>query len=172
VYDHYNIKIQREFKTDKSPDSITYLFICKTHPTSHKTVYCPREKREGTSNLNKTLNACLEAQGLERTRNKKSTTTSLPYSAENHRAIIAMRSAVHGRSFNEFQDKYYKMEVEMLRPGTVLPHPSTVSRDLNEIYLKLSNHVKNYFAVCSLIHIIWLFSLKIIESSKYHPSCT
>jgi hypothetical protein len=35
----------------------------------------------------------------------------------------------------------------MLRPGTKLPHPATVSRDIQAIYLDMSKHLRNYFQV-------------------------
>jgi len=48
-----------------------------------------------------------------------------------------MRSATSNHPFNAVTDKYYKMEVEMLRPGTVIPHPTTVSQDIKHLYVEL-----------------------------------
>jgi hypothetical protein len=45
------------------------------------------------------------------------------------------------------KDPFYVEEVEMLRPGTVLPSPSTVSRDVKDIYKASMSHVKEYFEV-------------------------
>ena len=42
-------------------------------------------------------------------------------------------------------DEDYQAEVDMLRPGTKLPHPTTVSRDIQAIYLDMSKHVRDYF---------------------------
>lgn len=58
-----------------------------------------------------------------------------------------MRTATSHRPFNSVNDKYYRMEVELLRPGTIIPSASTVSRDLNLLYMELSKGVKSYFAV-------------------------
>jgi hypothetical protein len=46
-----------------------------------------------------------------------------------------MRTATSNRPFNIVTDKYYRTEVELLRPGTIIPSPSTVSRNLKLLYL-------------------------------------
>ncbi|KAF8966834.1 hypothetical protein BDZ97DRAFT_1657229 [Flammula alnicola] len=46
---------------------------------------------------------------------------------------------------NSVLDKDYKLEVEMLRPGTKLLSPMTVQWDLFYIYEQASIAVKNYF---------------------------
>ncbi|KAJ7809114.1 hypothetical protein B0H14DRAFT_2271746, partial [Mycena olivaceomarginata] len=45
-----------------------------------------------------------------------STKAALPYSLAAHRAILAMRTATSNRPFNIVTDKYYRTEVELLRP--------------------------------------------------------
>jgi len=79
------------------------------------------------------------------------TTVVPPYSVSGHRALIALRCAKSFRPFNMVRDKFYKMEVEMLRPGTHLPHPGTVSKDINHLYQELSKDVRAYFEVRSLL---------------------
>lgn len=37
----------------------------------------------------------------------------------------------------------------MLRPGTIVPHPTTVSDDIKHLYVELSKVVRAYFKVCS-----------------------
>ncbi|KAJ7720509.1 hypothetical protein B0H16DRAFT_1245762, partial [Mycena metata] len=98
----------------------------------------------GTTNLLKTAQACDTAHGI--TASTSSTPTSI-YSPAAHRAIIAMRTATSHRPFNSVNDKYYRMEVELLRPGTIIPSASTVSRGLNLLYVELWKSVKSYFAV-------------------------
>ncbi|KIJ58078.1 hypothetical protein HYDPIDRAFT_59895, partial [Hydnomerulius pinastri MD-312] len=71
----------------------------------------------------------------------------LPYSKAAHQVIIALRCATHQRPFNMVNDKYYKMEVQMLRPGTELPHPTTVSKDIKYLYIDLASDVRAYFVV-------------------------
>ncbi|KAF8145898.1 hypothetical protein K438DRAFT_1526579, partial [Mycena galopus ATCC 62051] len=73
--------------------------------------------------------------------------SAVVYSPVAHRAIIAMRTATSNRPFNMVTDKYYRMEVLMLRPNTLIPFPSTVSRDVNLLYLEIAKNVKSYFVV-------------------------
>ncbi|KAF8812650.1 hypothetical protein BYT27DRAFT_7015831, partial [Phlegmacium glaucopus] len=45
-------------------------------------------------------------------------------------------------------------EVEMLRPGTAIPHTTTVQHDLVSIYIHMSTFVMNYFMTLgTAIHI-------------------
>ena len=74
----------------------------------------------------------------------------LSYSYSNHRALIAARCAASKRPFNSVADPYYVQEVEMLRPGTKLPSPATVSRDVKAMYGVGAEVVREYFLVCNL----------------------
>ena len=109
---------------------------------------------DGTTNLQKTALACDALQGLT-----ASVTVATPtsYTPAAHRTIIAMRSATSNCPFNAVTDKYYKMEVEMLRPGTVIPHPTTVSQDIKHLYVELSKTVRKYFKVSINISAAFLF---------------
>lgn len=88
---------------------------------------------------------CLRKQGRERV---KPAQTAIPYSAAAHRALIALRCAKNARPLNSVLDDDYQLEVEMLQPGTKIPHPMTVQQDLLHIYMQASIAVKNYFLVC------------------------
>ena len=135
-----------------SPEELVFVFSCNLHSHNHPNQFRARSKTgSGTSNLASTSKACLASQGVIPS-NTSSTKSSIPYSLANHRALIAMRCAKNARPFNSVYDEDYLNEVEMLRPGTIVPSPSTVSRDINDIYVALSTHVKNYFFVCSLFH--------------------
>jgi len=70
-----------------------------------------------------------------------------PYSVAEHHVIIALKSATSHRPFNAVHDKYYRMEVELLQPGTVIPHAMTVSHDIKHLYIELSKTVRDYFKV-------------------------
>ncbi|KAF8873413.1 hypothetical protein CPB84DRAFT_1690771, partial [Gymnopilus junonius] len=48
---------------------------------------------------------------------------------------------------NMVTDEEYIQEINMLRPGTIPPSPSTVTCDLIKLYEDMSVHVKNYFLV-------------------------
>ncbi|TFK37812.1 hypothetical protein BDQ12DRAFT_607016, partial [Crucibulum laeve] len=73
----------------------------------------------------------------------------IPYSEAAHCALIALQCAKSHRPFNAVLDEDYRSEVEMLHPGTTLPHPTTVSTNINHLYMKLSDYVCNYFMVCA-----------------------
>ncbi|KAJ7907709.1 hypothetical protein B0H13DRAFT_1618193, partial [Mycena leptocephala] len=49
--------------------------------------------------------------------------------------------------FNFVDDKWYHTTVEMLRPRTPVPDPTTVSQGAKNLYLDLSDRVKAYFVV-------------------------
>jgi hypothetical protein len=44
----------------------------------------------------------------------------------------------------------------MLWPGTEIPHPMTVSQDVNAMYFEMSKHVWNYFQACFSTYIYLL----------------
>ena len=69
------------------------------------------------------------------------------YTAEAHRALIAMRCAVNKRPFHSVADPLYIEEVKLLRPDVKVPSPRTVSREINTIYTEASQNVKAYFEV-------------------------
>ena len=150
AYDHYEVTLQREFHANGSPLSISFVFTCHSRPEEHKPLVRPRSKTaEGTSNLVKTMNACLRAQGI--TPKKRQTEAIIfPYSPANHRALLALHCARSNRPFNIVTDPNYQDEIMMLRPNTIIPNPSTVSRDLKMIYLEMSKHVWGYFEVRSI----------------------
>lgn len=43
------------------------------------------------------------------------------------------------------EDRLYKVEVEMLRPGTTPPKPATVSRDVQRLFIDMAVLVAQYF---------------------------
>ncbi|TFK36011.1 hypothetical protein BDQ12DRAFT_610788, partial [Crucibulum laeve] len=67
-------------------------------------------------------------------------------------ALIALQCAKNAWPFNMVSDEDYKLEVEMLWAGTRIPHPMTVSCDVNKLYLQMSQHVKEYFMVSDLFY--------------------
>ena len=71
----------------------------------------------------------------------------VPYSVAAHRVLIALRCAASRRPFSSVTDPFYILEVQMLRSGTTLPSPSTISRDVSAMYEGASVLVKEYFQV-------------------------
>ncbi|TEB27542.1 hypothetical protein FA13DRAFT_1879067 [Coprinellus micaceus] len=107
----------------------------------------------GTKNLNDGIKACNARQGIVSTTLQQSG-GHIPYSPANHRTLLALCCAKNMRPFNFVQDPLYIAEVNMLRSGTRLPDPTTVSRDVKLLYEQLSTHVSDYFKVIKfLFHI-------------------
>ncbi|KAF5311813.1 hypothetical protein D9619_002319 [Psilocybe cf. subviscida] len=150
VYDHYNISLRRDTTATGHPMSLVFVFECKFNQQDHPTLTRLRNKTsEGTGNLKKAMDVCLKSLGQSNHSQMASdTTNTLPsgqYTYATHRALIALRCAKNFRPFNMVTDSDYILEVLLLRPGTKIPDPSTVSRDIKHIYEQMALHVKNYF---------------------------
>jgi hypothetical protein len=153
AYQHYNVSLQRV--VDGEQRHIQFVFKCKFGETGHESHKRLRMKTgNGTTNLQKTASACDALRGVAA---PATVATLTSYTPAAHRTVIAMRSATSNRPFNAVTDKYYKMEVEMLRPGTVIPHPTTVSQDIKHLYVELSKTVRQYFKVSINISPTFLF---------------
>lgn len=105
----------------------------------------------GTKNLKRTAEDCNNKRGVsaDSTSNAQQTLRGniSRYTPARHRAVIALRCAASHRPFEMYADPYYLQEVELLRPGTTIPKPPTISKDVKTIYEEASKHVKNYFKV-------------------------
>ncbi|KAF8587558.1 hypothetical protein K439DRAFT_1337798, partial [Ramaria rubella] len=108
----------------------------------------------GTSNLEHGIDASNNRCGIK----KGSTSETIgsqqtmhqavsKYSPYQHCALIALCCAKDNRPFESVKDAFYLAEVELLHPGTKLPDPKTVSRDVNQIYIEVSRKAKVYFQV-------------------------
>lgn len=107
--------------------------------------------------MKRAMDACLKATGqvhpsqaTSLAATNSSTLPSGPYTYATHCALIALRCAKSFRPFNMVSDQDYLLEVLLLRPGTKVPSPSTVSCDIRHIYEQMAIHVRNYFSVCSI----------------------
>ncbi|EJD07937.1 uncharacterized protein FOMMEDRAFT_39481, partial [Fomitiporia mediterranea MF3/22] len=58
-----------------------------------------------------------------------------------------LQCARNNHPFNHVKDKYYIAEVDMLWPGTLIPSPATIFKDIKHVYEGLSVKVCNYFKV-------------------------
>ncbi|RXW13602.1 hypothetical protein EST38_g12250, partial [Candolleomyces aberdarensis] len=145
AYAHFDITLKRLTEDNGEPKELVFIFTCKTDPAGHSAHRRPRKKTSsGTGNLVAGMNACLKRQGLDLVVVSASAST-IPYSPENHRTLIALRCAANMRPYNSVQDPLYAAEVEMLRPGTKIPDPTTVSRDVQLLYQEISKCVCQYF---------------------------
>lgn len=148
VYSHYDVSLARNCDPTGDPISMDYIFTCKLHPENHPggALICACAKTgNGTTNLQKRMDTYLKKLGFEH--EKKRDETTIPYSPEAHRALIALCCAKSSCPINSVLDDDYQREVQMLRPGTKLPSANTVQRDLINIYTHMSIYVMNYFLV-------------------------
>jgi hypothetical protein len=100
----------------------------------------------GTKNLQVGVNTCNKRLGVI-SGSTPVQQAGVPFSAAAHRTLIALQCAKNHRPFNSVLDEDYQIEVEMLRPGTIIPSPVTVSRDIKAIYVEMSKNVRNHFMV-------------------------
>jgi len=173
VYSHYNVTLRRDFDDDDedSPSTMFFVFTCKTDLARHKPHLRPREKTsEGTANLKLGAEKCDERNGVVGAASALDTGSIAPtYSVAAHRALIALRCAKNHRPFNSILDEDYQTEVQMLRPGTVLPHPITVSRDIRVIYVETAKKVRDYFKVDFSPHFLMRGSTETFLSGEIIP---
>ncbi|KAK7047943.1 hypothetical protein VNI00_006271 [Paramarasmius palmivorus] len=169
VYNHYIVSLRRNYQPDgTTPRSLTFVFTCRFENDGIERTYRhtaqtrPRMKTgNGTSNLAKAAKACDEQRGqcsgddtsvgTQQTLHQSVST----YTPARHRAIVALRCAVNHRPFEMVRDKLYVEEVKLLRPGTKLVSPGTVSTDVKRIYNGCSIMVRDYFRlqVVGAIHL-------------------
>ncbi|KDQ18441.1 hypothetical protein BOTBODRAFT_80592, partial [Botryobasidium botryosum FD-172 SS1] len=100
---------------------------------------------KGTHNLNNGAKNCKGSEPKKVEQDDK--TLPIAYTPAHHRALIALRCMVSKWPFSMVKDPLYLAEVELLRPGTVVPHPTTVSGDILKIYTESAKLVKSYFEV-------------------------
>jgi len=146
VYSHYNVSLERCHETR----TLTFRFTCRFDPVGHQSSTHGRlDTSQGTSNLDRSRKKCRQRCGVDDSPTPSNSQPVPPvYSRSKHRALIAARCASSKRPFNSVADPYYVQEVEMLRPGTKLPSPAMVSRDIGAMYKFGAEVVREYFSVC------------------------
>lgn len=126
AYEHYNFSLRLDTGTSESgaseaPNTLVFVLSCKHGHPSYRPIERARGKSShGTTQLLKTARECDTARGLVIAQRS----TAPEYSPAARRAIIPMRTATSNQPFNFVEDKYYKMEVELLRPGIIIPSPA------------------------------------------------
>ena len=147
MYDHFTITLRRELDVRNKPKALSFVFTCKVDPAHHPAhIRARMSTGHGTKNIQDGVKVCNKnVLGVTGTTAVRS--TGQPYSLAAHRTLIAMRCAKNHRPFNFVLDEDYRAEIEMLRPGTILPGPQTVSRDIKSIYAEMSKNVQHYFKV-------------------------
>lgn len=104
VYDHYETSLRRHTKADGSPNYLEFVFKCRTDPANHRPHHRKRmQTGQGTKNLKQGLIECaarrgVSTSGANSTGAQQTLTRSVSkYTAEAHRALIALRCAVNKR---------------------------------------------------------------------------
>jgi len=98
---------------------------------------------------------------------------AISYSEAAHCALIVLRCAKNAHPINSVLDEDYRLEVEMLRPGTKLPHPMTIQWDLLCIYDHTSIAIKDYFLyVDSYLENLESAYILNIAIKQHHSSCS
>lgn len=148
---------------------LSHVFTCKVDPINHTAHTRDRLKSAtGTKNLDRGVTACnkrrsVKEDGSATIGSQQSLHQAVSkYTPHRHRAIIAMRCARSNRPFEFVNDEFYAHEVELLRPGTKIPDPRTVSRDVNKLYNELSKNVKTYFAVSGRASLVTCYDLPMV----------
>ncbi|KZV65049.1 hypothetical protein PENSPDRAFT_559259, partial [Peniophora sp. CONT] len=100
----------------------------------------------GTKNLWDTLHSC----GADPTTSASNSTPSIPpYTESRHRLFLAKKCTVHKRPFNIVEDD---AELDIARllsgnPDICLPSIQTITRDVDSMFLGLSDFLTAYFKV-------------------------
>ena len=107
---------------------MSFVFTCKVDPAHHPAhIRARMSTGHETKNIQDRVKACNKLVLGTVTSITVIGSTGQPYSVAAHRTLIAMRCAKNHCPFNFVLDEDYQTEVEMLRPGTILPSPQTVS---------------------------------------------
>jgi hypothetical protein len=146
AYNHYVLTIARDHATK----SLIHVMSCRHDHPKHQTYKRLRSKvHEGTSNLQRAADTCNRRRNVTMTHAMQVVehTTTGSYTPARHRAIAALWGATSARPLRMMFDKYHRMEVELLRPGTTLPSESTTARDMKLLHRELAIQVKGFFQV-------------------------
>lgn len=163
-YDHYSVSLRQREPPKVSTKTMDLVFTCNYNP--HDVVYrsC-MGTAQGTTNLKNSWLSCeikqRESSGMSRgtstapastirdpssfSTSATSTSPTILYSEKLHRVLIALRCAWNYRPFNFMKDPKYVLKVEILQPGTKIPHPSTGSNDVQALHTFAAQHVCSYF---------------------------
>ncbi|KAF8595108.1 hypothetical protein BDV93DRAFT_457541, partial [Ceratobasidium sp. AG-I] len=100
----------------------------------------------GTNNL---LRKILQCSATEASHEpvKDSSVAARPFSVARFRALLALWCARNHRPFELVENTLFGAIVDELRPGTLLPDPTTIGRDVRNIYCKNEDWIRSYFKV-------------------------
>jgi hypothetical protein len=137
TYGHYKMSVVRDENATISGASgrkqINIMFTCKAN-SSHTPHFRPRIDTS-TGNLRRGIKTCIKNRSIGSGSNQLDLhQVHSEYTFQKHRVLIALHCADSKRPFNYVKDCFYMKQVELLRRGTKLPDPTTVSRDVHALY--------------------------------------
>ncbi|KAK7015736.1 dimer-Tnp-hAT domain-containing protein [Favolaschia claudopus] len=140
AWSHYRITIKRQAGV------ITFVFRCKRGNSKHAETTRERSKmKQGCSSLGDAAKRCDKT-----TSSPVDNVVTIPYSEARRRAICAIRCAANKPPFASQDDKWYRYEVDLLRPGTIPPSSKVVECDVGLMYVQYAKVVRWYFEICIL----------------------
>jgi hypothetical protein len=146
IYAHFHVSLERRLN-GSAEQSLWFIFTCKTDPARHSAQYRARkDTSSGTNNLLRKSLACSARQQPNQFVGHSS--TPRPFSPARFRALLALWCARNHRPFELVEDDLLSSLVDELRPGTSLPDPTTISRDVKAIYSRNVDAIRCYFEVC------------------------
>ncbi|QRV80904.1 hAT family dimerization protein [Ceratobasidium sp. AG-Ba] len=162
--------VQTKDGVKQVPDYMEYVFTCKTHPEDHVIHRRREDTSRGTGNFHSSIAVCHkrhppinhcgkpgpglvapralfdgDVRPVPRGRIPWICALSSTYTYAMHLAILVMSCAYHYLPFARVLDKLFRLQVELLRPGTVVPDSSTISRTTQFVYQQQAHRVKTYF---------------------------
>ncbi|KAG8705564.1 hypothetical protein FRC09_002881 [Ceratobasidium sp. 395] len=150
AYDHYEVSRER-LLNEHGERYIRFKFTCKIDPQNHNPHYRARkDTSQGTNNLQRGIESC-----NKRTRNRQAIASTSPrqFSPARLRAILALWSARNHRPFELVQDELFRMLIDELRLGTLLPDRTTLSDDVRSLYKDNTTSIRQYFENVDYIHL-------------------
>ncbi|CAE6488191.1 unnamed protein product [Rhizoctonia solani] len=151
IYGHFKMFLER--RTDEHGErSLWFRFECKSDPILHTQYRARKDTSSGTHNLIRGAEACDIVRKVSQN-HTVSAGEAHEYSPTRLRALIALWCARNHRPFELFRDDLFTAIVNKLRPGTSLPDPSTISRDVRNIYFDNKDAIRQYFRQVDHIHL-------------------
>lgn len=125
---------------------MVYKFTCKTNSKNHPAQFRARQgTASGTNNLQRRALVC---DALNRAQNVVSAPAAArQFSYPRFRALLGLWCARNRRPSELVEDELFAEMIDELRPGTLVPDRTTLSRDIQSIYLSNLDWIRQYFEV-------------------------
>ncbi|KAG8747952.1 hypothetical protein FRC11_012206, partial [Ceratobasidium sp. 423] len=143
IYGHYIYILSVERRHDEQ--KIWYKFTCKSDPQRHKALYrWHKDDSSGTKKFIDAANWCNARLNVAQ-QPEESTEQVSQFSLARFQAFLALWCARNHRPFEMINDDLFAAIVNELRPGTLLPDSTTLSRDVQSLYQQNMQAIRHYF---------------------------